>query len=210
MVPVPLVTQEQNGHAKRAADQKEQVAIYDWISSINAALPPIGTTPAGGNQPGCRAGRRGAGLTPGLGKDLCWLMTGTAQGLVSFDCVFQSADGVLHFASDFSALPSASSLASPTALPTASLTLPLTSFAEPSNSVLVHDFFLLCFVDGAGKRRLLISDRYRRFRNRSGASRSRCAPSSCLTSAATMPVPRPVAVGDCISNQLADAVVRNG
>jgi hypothetical protein len=48
------------------------------------------------------------------------------------DCVFKAADGFLNLAFCLVGLPSDSSLASPTALPTACLTLPLISFADPA------------------------------------------------------------------------------
>jgi hypothetical protein len=60
----------------------------------------------------------------------------TRSGLFSFervfDRIFEAADSILNLALYLSALPSDTSFASPTALPTACLTAPLTCFADPT------------------------------------------------------------------------------
>jgi hypothetical protein len=52
--------------------------------------------------------------------------------LFPFERVFEAADGVLNLALYLVGLPSDSSLASPTVLPTTSLTAPLIPFADPT------------------------------------------------------------------------------
>src|ERR1019366_5799901 len=65
------------------------------------------------------------------------------QRLFPFERVFDAANGVLNLALYLVGLPSDSSLASPTALPTTCLTAPLICFADPTTRSLSMNSFMI-------------------------------------------------------------------